>query len=191
MCNCSRLFRINGLIEYAKTQVANHSLFCMNGLIEGVLSHGARTVRAFSGVSGDFTQWRGPQQTTLAGVPKCLWMVTKGLWVISGVSALQGFFCYFLVGLMVFIRPSVPNSAPVGPCWYTRNFFFSLMVAICPSVPNSAPVGPCWYTRNFFFSLMVAICPSYFLVGLMVFIRPSVPNSAPVGPCWYTRNFFF
>ena len=55
-------------------------------LLKGVLSHGARTVRAFSGVSGDFTQWRGPQQTTLVGVPKCLCMVTKGLWVISSVS---------------------------------------------------------------------------------------------------------
>ena len=60
----------------------------------GVLSDGARTVRPLSGVSGDFTQWRGPQQTTLAGVPKCLWMVAKGLWVISGVS-----FC--LAGLLL------------------------------------------------------------------------------------------
>ena len=45
--------------------------------LKRVLSHGARTVRAFSGVSRNFTRWRGPQQTTLAGVPKCLWMVTK------------------------------------------------------------------------------------------------------------------
>ena len=35
------------------------------------------------------------------------------------LSALQGFFCFFLLGLMVFICPSVPNSALVGPCWDT------------------------------------------------------------------------
>ena len=74
----------------------------------GVLSHGARTVRAFSGVSGDFTQWRGPQQTALAGVPKCLWMVSKGLWVISGVS-----FC--LAGLFLLL-PGGSNGFHMSKC---------------------------------------------------------------------------
>ena len=74
----------------------------------GVLSHGARTVRAFSGVSGDVTQWRGPQQTTLAGVPKCLWMVTKGLWVISSVS-----FC--LAGLFLLL-PGGSNGFHTSKC---------------------------------------------------------------------------
>ena len=51
----------------------------------GVLFHGARTMRHLSDVSGDFTQCRGPPRTTLAGVPKCLWMVARGLWMIPRV----------------------------------------------------------------------------------------------------------
>ena len=74
----------------------------------GVLSHSARTVRPLSGVSGDFTQWRGPQQTTLAGAPICLWMVTKGLWVICGVS-----FCF--AGLFLLL-PSGSNGVHTPKC---------------------------------------------------------------------------
>ena len=57
---------------------------------------------------GGGTQWRGPQQTTLAGVPKCLWMVTKGLWVISGVS-----FC--LAGLFLLL-PGGSNGFHTSNC---------------------------------------------------------------------------
>ena len=71
-------------------------------------AHGARTVRPLSGVSGDFTQWRGPQQTTLAGVPKCLWMVTKGLGVISGVS-------FYLAGLFL-LHPGGSNGFHMSKC---------------------------------------------------------------------------
>ena len=39
-----------------------------------------------SDVSGDFTRRRGPLQTTMAGVPKCLWMVARGFWMIPGFS---------------------------------------------------------------------------------------------------------
>ena len=74
----------------------------------GVLSHGARTLRPLLGVSKDFTQWRGPQQTTLAGVPKCLWMVTKGLWVKFGVP-------FYLAGLFLLL-PGGSNGFHTSKC---------------------------------------------------------------------------
>ena len=54
-------------------------------MAEGVLLYSARTVRHLSDVSADFTRGRGPLQTTLAGVPKCLWVVARGLWMIPRV----------------------------------------------------------------------------------------------------------
>ena len=67
-------------------------------------AHGAGLFRCFRG----FYPVERPTKTTLAGVPKCLWMITKGLWVISGVS-----FC--LAGLFLLL-PGGSNGFHTSKC---------------------------------------------------------------------------